>query len=87
MVAAGELDAVVTLVLDRRQRGLSQGSGTVEAMPVRHWRLWVIGAVWPLAVLAGMVVAFVPKDVVATPHCRAWPRRRRASIAAVDPGR
>ena len=51
----------------RRLRGLSQGSGTQEAMPVRHWRLWVIGAVLPLAVLAGLVVALVPRDVVATP--------------------
>ena len=36
-------------------------------MPVRHWRLWVVGAVLPLAVLAGLVVAFVPTDVIAAP--------------------
>jgi hypothetical protein len=67
VVAAGALVAVVTLVLARRLRGLPQGPGTAEAMPVRHWRLWVIGAVLPLAVVAGLVVAFVPTDVVATP--------------------
>ena len=34
-------------------------------MPVRHWRLWVLGSVLPLAVVLGLVIAFVPTRVVA----------------------
>jgi len=69
VLAAAAVLAVVALVLSRglRERGLDLGASgdPVVAMPVRHWRLWVIGALLPLAVVLGLVIAFVPTEVVA----------------------
>jgi hypothetical protein len=70
VLAAAALLAVVTLVLSRglRDRGLDLGASgdPVVAMPVRHWRLWVLGALLPLAVVLGLVIAFVPLPSVAS---------------------
>lgn len=69
VLAAAALLAVVALVLSRglRDRGLDLGASgdPVVAMPVRHWRLWVVGALLPLALVLGLVIAFVPTEVVA----------------------
>ncbi|KQW47897.1 hypothetical protein ASC77_15915 [Nocardioides sp. Root1257] len=66
VVAAAGLLAVLALVLARQLRfhDLGVGSPAAKAVPVRHWRLWVVGSVLPLAVLLGLAIAFVPTDVV-----------------------
>ncbi|WP_028643917.1 DUF4185 domain-containing protein [Nocardioides sp. URHA0020] len=72
VLAGAGLLAILALVLARRLRHRSgdTAGGSVlaaPAMPVRHWRLWVLGSVLPLAVVLGLVIAFVPSDVVAAP--------------------
>lgn len=59
--------AVVVLVLARNLRpGRAPGptgSGGRTAMPVRHWRWWVIGTVLPLAAVMAFAIALVPGGV------------------------
>ncbi|MBC2931610.1 DUF4185 domain-containing protein [Nocardioides sp. zg-1228] len=61
-ITAAAAVALLVLALAHRMRERSREPGA--AMPVRHWRLWVLGAVAPLAAVLGLVTAFVPTDVV-----------------------
>jgi hypothetical protein len=69
VVTAASVVAVAVLVLARWLRGRDGDIGAASQadaeMPVRHWRAWVLGAVLPLAVVMGLVIAFVPTEVVA----------------------
>ena len=69
VVAAAGLLAVLALVVARRlhYRDLGTDGEPSTVMPVRHWRLWVVGSVLPLATVLGVAIAFVPTDVVAAP--------------------
>lgn len=72
VVAAGGLVATLALVLARRLSDSDRAEGPagsainepVAEMHVRHWRLWVLGTVLPLAALMGVAIAFVPTESV-----------------------
>ncbi|WP_133059054.1 MULTISPECIES: DUF4185 domain-containing protein [unclassified Nocardioides] len=86
LVAAWALLAVVVLLLARQFRRRA-GEDPVEpkpAMPLRHWRLRVLGAVLPLAAVVALTIAVLPAPGVVAAE-------RLPSLASettcVDPGR
>jgi uncharacterized protein DUF4185 len=64
LAAAGTL-SVVVLVLARRLRGpATEVPAPRRAASARHWRLWVLGSVLPLAALMVVAIALVPSNAV-----------------------
>lgn len=63
VVGVAALVAVLVLVLSRRLQRQPAATATVSMSP-RHWRLWVVGSVLPLALLMSLAVAYLPTDVV-----------------------
>ena len=61
-LAAVALVAVLAVALAHRVHERSREPGA--EVPVRHWRLWVLGAVGPLAAVLWLVIALVPTGVV-----------------------
>lgn len=65
VVVVAAVVAVLVLVLSRRLQRAPSATATAS-MSARHWRVWVVGSVLPLAVLMAVAVAYLPGDV-ATP--------------------
>ncbi|QWF21946.1 DUF4185 domain-containing protein [Nocardioides sp. LMS-CY] len=62
VVGAAAVVAVLVLVFSAQFRRPPRATSST-AMPRRHWRLWVVGSVLPLAVLMAVAVAYLPADV------------------------
>lgn len=61
-LAAAAVVALLVLVLSRQLRA-PRPVRDRGVMTTRHWRAWVVGTVVPIAVVLGLAVAYLPRDV------------------------